>query len=961
MEELCFYLLGFPRMERGGKAVTVDTRKATALLALLAVNGEPISRDSLSTMLWPEYDQTGARAALRRTLSVLNKAVGSGVLDIERERVGLLKGGPIWLDVQHFEDGLQRAAAQEQSGDAGFVETLAASIALAKDRFMAGFSLRDSTEFDDWQYFHAERLARELGSALDHLVAGYAGRGQYETAIGYARQLLALDPLREEAHRQLMLLYARSNQRSTALRQYRDCVRILDEELGVAPLEETTALYQTILENRLPAQPEVAPQNAEPPAMPEEPAAREAAPAFPLVGREAEWEAIQVVYGQARDGGRVLVLEGEAGIGKTRLANEFLDWAQQQGARVLRLRWYEGEAGLAYGPFTQALERLMTWPDAATLPQKTGNAPLAEAARLLPEIASRFPSLPEPPPLDGPGAQSRFYEGLRQVFFTALANGQPGVLFLDDMQWADRASQDLLAYLIRRIGYSRVMVMITLRSDAAPERSLPQNILHEAGRYGILTRVELDRLATEDVRRLAQSISSHEQLPSGLVESLFRESEGLPFFAVAYLDALRKGPAGEHQWEMPASVRELLMSRLHSVDETARQLLSTAAVIGRSFDLWTLREVSGRSEMEAVTGLEHLLSAGLVSEHAGDPGSETYDFTHEKLRDLAYEETSAARRKLLHRRVAEVISSRAGRRDPGSQAAVVAYHHRMAGNSAAAAVLYREAGDYSRSLYANAEAIEQYQAALASGLPDKAGLREAIGDLLTLQGEYSASIASYEAAAALCSEDQIAILERKLGNVHARLGDWDLAESHYQRAVESGLRDEAGIFAERSHAAFQRGDPALARVLAQHSLLLAQSSGDPLALAQAHNVLGMFERAQGNAEAALGHLQESLTTAEKSGNPLAQAAAFNNLSLALMDLRRLDEAEAYNRQALAISVQVGDRHREAALLNNQADIHHAAGRELQSLEALKRAVLIFAEIGVDGAEMKPEIWKLTAW
>lgn len=957
MADLCFYLFGFPRMERGGETVTVDTRKAIALLALLGVNGEPFSRDALSTMLWPEYDQTGARAALRRTLSVLNKAVGPGVMNIERERVGLVKGGPLWLDVQQFEESVQRAAMQEQAGDPGYVETLAGSIALARGGFMSGFSLRDSSEFDDWQYFHSERLSRLLARALEQLVAGYSSRGQHETAIGYARQLLALDPLREEAHRQLMLLYARSNQRSTALRQYRECVRVLDEELGVAPLEETTSLYQMILENRLPAQPESVTETA----VQDEPSAYEPSAAFPLVGREEEWEAIEAVYQQASSGGRVLLLEGEAGIGKTRLANEFLDWAHQQGARVLRLRWYEGETGMAYGPFTQALSRILAWPEASHMLQKIGAAPMAEAARLLPEIAARFPGLPEPSPLEGPGAQSRFYEGLRQVFFTSLVNGHPGILFLDDLQWADRASQDLLAYLIRRIGDSRVLVIITLRSDATPEQSLPQNMLHEAGRYGILTRLELGRLASEDVRRLAQSISDQDRLPTDLVETLFRESEGLPFFAVAYLDTLRKSPARETQWEMPASVRELLMARLHSVDETARQLLSTAAVIGRSFDLWTLREASGRSEMEAVAGLEHLLAAGLVSEHVTEPGGEMYDFTHEKLRDLAYAETSAARRRLLHRRVAEVTAGRAGRRDPGSQAAIIAYHHRMAGNSSAAALFYREAGDYSRALYANTEAIEQYQAALASGHPDKAGLREAIGDLLTLQGEYSASIASYEAAAALCDGGNIAVLERKLGNVHARLGDWELAESHYQSAVEAGLPDDAGLFAERSHAAFQRGDPALARVLAQHSLTLAQSSGDMLALAQAHNVLGMFERAQGNAHVALEHLQESLAAAQSSSNPLAQAAALNNLSLALMDLNRLDEAETFNWQAMQISVQVGDRHREAALLNNLADIHHAAGREAQSLEALKRAVLIFAEIGVDGTEMKPEIWKLTAW
>ncbi len=956
MEPLRLYLFGFPRMERAGQPVTVDTRKAIALLAYLAIHGEVVSRDALSNLLWPEYDQTGARSALRRTLSVLNKAVGEGVLLIERERVGLLREGAFWLDVQQFETGLQQAEEQRQAGSPAYLSSLMHGIQFYTDRFMAGFSLRDSVEFDDWQYFHSERLNRDLTRALDQIVNAYTAQGQHEKAITYARRLLALDPLREESYRQLMLLYARADQRSSALRQYRECVRVLDQELGVAPLDETTTLYQAILENRIPVD-VPAPDNLPPTLSP-----RETAAPFPLVGRDAEWAQLQAAYDRAVSGGCVVALEGEAGIGKTRLANDFLEQAEAQGARVLRLRWYEGETGLAYGPFTQALARVLAWPEALQDLQSVSPGALAEAARLLPDLATRFGPLPEPSPLDGPGAQSRFYEDLRQVFYAVLAGSRPGILFLDDLQWADTASQGLLAYLVRRLGSGPLMVLLTLRSGVAPERNLPQGMLQDASRAGMLARVVLPRLDAGAVRELAQRVAEHAPLPSGVLDTLFRESEGLPFFAVEYLDALRKSPASEGRWEMPASVRELLMARLRSVDETARQLMSTAAVIGRSFDFSTLREVSGRSELETVTGLEGLLSAGLVAEHvSSEHGPETYDFTHEKLRDMAYEDTSLARRRLLHRRVAEVLSGPGGRREPGSQAGLIAYHFRLAGNAEAAAVYYRAAGDAARALYANAEAIEQYQAALASGHPEPADLHEAIGDLRTLQGEYSAAIASYESAAALCPEDQVGVLERKLGNVHTRLGEWELAESHYQRAAEAGVPDAAGLSADRSYAAFQRGQREQARALALRSLELARASGDPLALAQACNSLGMLDRAAGELDNAVEQLQGSLDAARNSGNLLAQAAALNNLSLALLDLDRLDEAARWNAEALRLCAQVGDRHREAALLNNLADLHHAAGREQDALDALKRAVLIFSEIGIEGSEMKPDIWKLTAW
>ena len=201
-----------------------------------------------------------------------------------------------------------------------------------------------------------------------------------------------------------------------------------------------------------------------------------------------------------------------------------------------------------------------------------------------------------------------------------------------------------------------------------------------------------------------------------------------------------------------------------------------------------MREVSGRSEEEAVAALEELTRLGLVEEVKG-AGQRTvaYDFGHEKLRALVYEETSLARRRLLHRRVAESLAHRARRRrETGALAGQIAHHYRLAGRDAEAAHHFRVAGEHARALYANAEALAHFRAALALGHPDAAELHEAVGDLQTLLGEYGGALASYETAAALGDGDNLSGIERKLGNVYQRRGEWELAESHLEAALEGG-------------------------------------------------------------------------------------------------------------------------------------------------------------------------------
>ena len=899
-------LLGSPQVRRDGAAVAFDTRKALALLAHLALTDRARPRDVLAELLWPDNDAEHARGALRRTLSTLRGAVGAEAIDATRERVALVRGPGLELDVDRF-----RALAAE-----GAFED---AVAVFRGDLLEGFGLRDAPDFEDWQRGEAEALRRELASVLGRLVEAREAARDWPGALADATRWLALDPLHEPAHRALIRLHALRGDRAAALEQYRDCVRTLSSELGVPPVQETTALYEAISEGTLePAgvRPLRPAHGATPFAA--EPAGAEGSDPSRLVGRDGERAALVERF----DGGgaHVVAIEGEAGIGKTRLAEELLAYARRRGAPVLAGRAYEEEAGLAYGPLVEALQARVR--EGEGWVEDAAPRALAEAARLVPALAEARPGLPEPPPLDGPAAQVRFFDGVWETLAAAAAGG---VLFVDDLQWADDATLALLAYGLRRLDRRSPLVLLAWRTPFQPALG---RVVAEAARSGSATVLGLDRLSRDEVAELVG--------PEGdatLAKRLYEETEGVPFLVVEYLRAL--AAAAEGEWPLPAAARDVLRARLAPVGEVARQVLSAAAVIGRSFDVDTVRTASGRGDEETVTALEELVARGLVRE-----GPAAYDFAHERLRALVYEETSLARRRLLHGRAAATGPS-----------AAVARHLALAGRDEEAARAYARAADDARRVYANAEALEHLQAALALGHPERGALQEAIGDLQTLRGDYGAALAAYRAAAADAPSGE---LEQRLGRVHHRRGEWALAEAHFRAALDltTDPAARARIVADLSLTAHDGGDAERAAALAGEALELAEQAGEPHALGQAHNLLGALE-------GSLAHLSRSLALAEQVDDAEGRVAALNNLALAHRQQGDLPRALELTRAALALCTEIGDRHREAALRNNLADLLHATDRSNEAMDELKRAVTIFAEIGAEGPH--PAVWRLARW
>jgi DNA-binding SARP family transcriptional activator len=889
VKSLRISLLGTPVIEVGGGPLQVDTRKAVALLAFLAVTGHAHSRAVVADLLWPELDGERAGAALRRTLSTLRAGLGPDRLGGDRRSISLSLRDA-WFDLA------QARAIAARPGPS--IAELRSACELHRDDLLAGFGLRDSVRFDDWLRDIQDEVRRERALLLDRLTDALARAGRIDEAVARARERLGLDELHEPTHRRLIELYASAGRRGDALAQFRECVRVLDRELGVAPLTETTDMYNALTAGTPPVT-----IDAEQPAPTGE---------LPLIGRQAELARLADAYERVLQSGVLIVIEGESGVGKTRLVREAIQSFESTGARVVGVRPYPGEQRLAYGVIA-ALLRETIGADSASVPA----ALLSDVARLMPELGP----VPESS-LDEPAARLRFLEAISQL----VAESDTRVVFIDDLQWADPASLEALTYLARRLDRFRLLLICTRRSDEPdPERHIDR--FAELGE-----RIRLERLAREDVLALA----ARSGLDTAGGERVFDESEGLPLFvSELILAGSRHGARG---------VRAAIDARLDAVSETSAQVLGAAAIIGATFDAVDLRAVSGRSEEEIALALEELEARGLLVEH-----ERGYDFTHERLRSAAESRLSRARRRLLHRRAAQDLQVRRGPH------AVIARHFERAGEDRTAAVEYAAAGDRARALAAREEAISHYDAALALGHDDPAGLHESIGDVHILRGEYAAALDAFNAAAALADGTGAGRLEHKLGAVHDRRGEWSLAEHHYRLALGllSGA-DRATAQADLSRVAWHRGNADDARALAFEALVLAEEAGAEAAIARANNILGLLGCGRE-------YLQRSLELSVRLADPSIRIAALNNLALDHAAADELEQAEALTRQALELCTAHGDRHHEAALRNNLADILHRAGRGDRAMEQLKLAVTVFAAIGSEGEDVYPGVWSLVEW
>ncbi len=968
-------ILGPVRVELDGTPLVVDTRKAIALLAFLAVTDRPASRETVAALLWPESGETGAHGALRRTLSVLKAALGGVGLAIDRRSMAL-RPHELDVDMWRFRAALAQVRGHDHAHESSCracLSLLEGAVALDRGEFMAGLAIRSSEVFDDWQSVEAEAYRRDLTGALERLARGRAADGNWEPAISAARRWVELDGLHEPAQRLLITARAAGGEPAAALRQYRDVVRTLDRELGVAPLSETTALAEAIRDGRFAFQSRAdQASDMSAPGVHPVPALARPAVVSPFVGREDELATLIGAYQAVGPHGRLLAIEGEAGIGKTRLGAALADRVRAQGGTVLATQAYSGETGIAFAPVIELIRVGMGQLDGPSRLLSVSPELLREAARLVPALQ---PTLDPPPAAAGdPFGRARLFAALAEVLI-ALAGGPPqGLVWVDDLQRADRSTIELMGYLARRLRTRPMAILITWRpEDLAP--GIRDQILVAAEREGLGAHVELGRFDRAQVAALARATLGR-SLEASLADSLFERSEGLPLYVAEALVA----PTGSEAL-VPAGVVALLAGRFDAASVIARQILAAAAVIGRSFDFEIVRAASGRTDSETVDGLDELVQRRLIREGAPDGyGDVSFDFTHGRIRDVAYDQLSLARRRLLHGRVADALArGAAGPAGPASLGrwSLIAYHEGLAGRASRAAEAHREAGEAARSVFANAEGRQHLEAALALGHPAVAEIHEALGELLTLQGDYDGAIGHLETALGIAGDERQATLDHRLAMVLGRRGDRVRADRFLVAALdalgpEGNPVARALILVDRGANAHLDGDSEQATQFALEALSLAEIAGDPTSVARSKDLLGIQSRSRGDLAAAREYLEGAIAAADLADegqregapvgiDPSVKIAALNTLALVAADAGDRARAIELTRDALIRCERQGDRHRQAALENNLADLLHEEGRGDEAMGHLKRAVALFAEIGGPPGDLQPEIWKLVEW
>ena len=691
----------------GVPVTAIQPGRQQAILAYLILHrATPVPRRHLAFLFWPDSSEVQAHANLRQTLHFIRRsasAVAASLVFVGRT-IQWLPPDPCTVDVIEFERCLAQAAIAARNHDD---DAAIAALTAAADLY--GGSLLP-TCFDDWVLAEREQRHGQFLAALERLMTLLEDRRDYPAAIAQAQRLLRHDRLHEPTYRRLMALFAANGDRANALRTYHACVAALAGELDVPPQPATQELYAR-LETTF-AQPTA----AQPVLLPSARASGDR-----LVGRRAEWAQLQGAWRAAVAGGPHFVLvAGDAGIGKTRLVDELLQWARQMGHATAHARSYAAEGDLAYAP---VVDLLRSPPFQAALPDL---APiwLGELARLLPELAAQHP--PMSSALSGRLRRLHLFDAMTR---TVAAVRQPLLLALDDLQWCDPETLQWLHYLMRSDGSSqvssRLLIAGTARLSELDERHPLAAMLLELRIAGRLTTIDLAPLAAPETAELAALLEARPLAPA-VLERVCQASEGNPLFIVEMMREIASGielaaapgqsPAGALATgaltKLPPTLIAVIQKRLDLLSAGARDLAGVAAVCGRAFSYALLASACDQDASGLAGNLDELWRRRLVREQGGGESAAAYDFSHDAIREVAYASVGPARRRALHARVAKAIEI-VHANDLDAVSAQLAVHYHQGGMAQQAIPWYQRAASAAEARFDYAQAAESLDAALA--------------------------------------------------------------------------------------------------------------------------------------------------------------------------------------------------------------------------------------------------------
>lgn len=707
---LKLYLLGTPLIQLNDNPVTGLPAKTQALLFYLAVTRQPHLRTVLTTLLWGDLPERNARANLRKAIQQLRAAIPAHLI-VAGQSVALRTDATTWTDVGFCDAHITRV---EKSGA---IHDLTEVIEQHRGDFLAGFFVRGAPDFEVWQLTQQVNRREQMVGALQAQSQYWSAQGELANAIAATRRVIDVEPWREEVHRQLMALLAQDGQRSAALAHYELCKRVLAEELGVKPDNATEALYQ-----QLQQRPPVPSVIAKPPRFTTK-------ADYTLVGRADEWQQLQRCW-QTLTRPHFFCISGEAGIGKTRLAEELLLLAERNGQRVARARYHAMQGRLAYGPVADWLRSTAFREPLAQLDPLW----LSELARLLPELLIQHPTLDAPQPMHEAWQRKQLFEALAYAFTQEQG---PLLLILDDLQWCDVDTLEWLHYLLGR-AMVPLLVVGTVRSDEVATDHPLHGLRHQLQRNDQFTEIALAPLTVRATSALAAQIAG-QPLTDQRAAALYQEMAGNPLFiiervhmglsgeAIPTLQSAAIGGIAQQSVIIPPKMYSVIQSRLTQLSPQASRLAQLMATIGRAFDVELLSRATNQSAEAVLNTLDELWRRRIIHE----VDTIHFDYSHDRIRDVAYAEIPPLKRRLLHRQVAQLLDDMP-KDHFSSISGQLGFHYQESNLFELAMTAYLQAADAARQLFAHAEIIDYQQKALnmARQLPESENRSQREIDLL---------------------------------------------------------------------------------------------------------------------------------------------------------------------------------------------------------------------------------------
>ncbi len=863
----------------------VNSERLHSLLAFIAIHrATPQSRQQIAVNLWAEVSETDAKANLRRRLHELKQLIPAleHCLRIETKTVQWISGSNCWLDVEEFE----AAIAQSQQTPEVAIQALERAAQLYQGDLLP-------TCYDDWIVPHREQLQQQAIASLEKLITLLSSDSNVRSAIRYAQQLQRLDPLYEPAYCHLMRLHAQEGDRASALRVYHQCMTTLQAELGVNPSPTTCKLYEELLtqeESSPPtcvAQEETAtPVGSDSLLMP--PPVRQTFTAtLPLIGRVTEWEVIQQWRSHCLEQQRsnLLLLLGEAGIGKTRLLEELAQTIHQDSGYVLWGRGFEAEMLRPYG----------IWIDSF---QSIGATTVLDELRTLVLNAESAATL----------NRGRLFDRATQ-FLTQLAETAPVLVVLDDIQWLDEASIAFLHYALRLLSPPLpIWFACAARKQELETNRSVDRLLQALYREYRICKIEITPLDRTQILSLAQTVGWTQD-----GDRLFTSSGGNPLFA---LEIARAQPSTRDT--TPDTLETLIQGRLRQLEATPRELIPWAAALGRSFNPSILATVADCPLPRLLNAIEQLEQHGIIRPGVTVNGEVSYDFAHDVVREVAYAQISEPRRRLLHTHIAQALNTIATPTSPlmndvahhadlGSDPALAAHACLKAAERCLQIFAYAEASELSQRGLRHCQSLEpvsriHYQLALLKAVVKAGVSKEQVASL-----RQDLETLTQQAVALGQPDDESTGLEALI-SLNYDHGNLTEVQQYSLRAAERGrIASPAMMMRMLAHSGSCLAEIGREMARAEALLLEAQSMSDRLGLPSIDLLfgLGCVRRYQGRGDEARSLLYQGWQMAQVAQDHWRECTCLTNLVMLELETGNPTQALNDGMELIRVSAQMG--------------------------------------------------------